>query len=80
MQYQRPGRIGGLADRPTRAGVLLPRTTSRRTGRPLRIASFDVEPAEAATSADRVVLLRFEWRTSRNEIQPVLLALPELLD
>lgn len=59
----------------------------RRTGRPIRIGSLDVatgadaaaDPA-AASTPDRVVLLRFEWRTAGDEIQPVLLALPELLD
>ena len=75
MPYARPGRIGDDAARRPRAA-----RTSRRTGRPVRITASDADPAEAAASTDRIVLLRFEWRTSRDELQPVILALPELLD
>ncbi len=57
------------------------RRTHRPAGRPVRIGSFEAgEGDPEVATVDRVMLLRFEWRTARDEVQPVLLALPELLD
>jgi hypothetical protein len=82
MAFARPERVGETGEpRGWRIG-----SRPRRTGRPIRIGSLDArtaidaDPDPAASTPDRVVLLRYEWRTSGDEIQPVLLALPELVD
>ncbi len=77
MTFERTGRIADVRER--RLGWT--RRAHRPAAHPVRIGSFDAgDPAPEVASVDRVLLLRFEWRTSRDEVQPVLLALPELLD